>query len=90
VIYDRQHSVFKQNLYPGNSQRAKIQSEGRIAIAAAGDAAGSTAATVQGATIPRLQDDDGIVVRALRAGGDAEQRALVAAHAARGEQFDQI
>jgi repressor LexA len=22
VIYDRQHSVFKQNLYPGNSQRA--------------------------------------------------------------------
>jgi len=23
VIYDRQHSVFKQNLYPGNSKRAK-------------------------------------------------------------------
>ena len=24
MIYDRQHSVFKQNLYPGNSKRAKI------------------------------------------------------------------
>ena len=25
MIYDRQHSVFKQNLYPGNSQRAILK-----------------------------------------------------------------